>query len=133
MTKYNPTSNTQELKRLQSLQSQLKLEFRSLHENTNRIKMELMTKEKQIKEVEKKIQNLQGCDENIIVSEHAIVRYLERVYGLDLEKIKHEIIPEKTITQAKMVGNGRYKVDDYTLLIKDNVVITVIKNDNEMG
>ena len=128
MTKYTPTTSTQELKRLQSLQSQLTLEFRSLHENYGRIKMELTTKNKQIKEVEKKIQKLQSNDENIIVSEHAILRYLERVYGLDLEKIKLEIIPEKTTIQAKIVGNGRYKVDDYTLLIKDNVVITVIKD-----
>lgn len=125
MKKYNPTTSSQELKRLQSLLNQLQLELTSLQESNSRLNMEITTKVKQIKEVEQKIHKLKGADGSIIVSEHAIIRYLERVYKLDVEKIKQEILPEKILKQAKMIGNGRYGVIDHTLLIKDNVVVTV--------
>ncbi|MFA5216285.1 hypothetical protein [Sulfuricurvum sp.] len=129
MKKHQPTTSSQELKRLQSLLNQLQLEFKSLQESGSRLKMEIATKEKQIKEVEEKIHKLKGANETIIVSEHAILRYLERVYKLDLEKIKHEILPDRIAAQAKVIGNGRYGVIDHTLLIKDNVVVTVITDD----
>lgn len=129
MKKYQPTTNSQELKRFQSLHQQLQLELKALQESGTRLKMEIATKEKQIKEVEEKIHKLKGSNENIIVSEHAILRYLERVYRLDLEKIKQEILPERIAAQAKIIGNGRYGVIDHTLLIKDNVVVTVLTDD----
>jgi len=126
MKKHQPMTSSQELKRLQSLLNQLQLEFKALKESGTRLKMEIATKEKQIKEVEQKIHTLKGANENIIVSEHAIIRYLERVYKLDLEKIKGEILPTTIAKQAKVIGNGRYGVVDHTLLIKDNVVVTVL-------
>lgn len=129
MKKHQPTTSSQELKRLQSLLNQLQLEFTALKESGARLNMEISTKERQIKEVEQKIHTLKGANENIIVSEHAIIRYLERVYQLDLEKIKREILPDTIAQQAKIIGNGRYGVVDHTLLIKDNVVVTVLTDD----
>lgn len=126
MKKYPPNTDTQELKRLQSLHHQLQLEFKSLQESGSRLTMQIATKAKQIKEVEQKIHKLKGYGDSIIVSEHAILRYLERVYGLDLGKIKKEILPERIAAQAKAIGNGRYGVIDHTLLIKNNVVVTVL-------
>ena len=133
MKKYHPTTDSQELKRLQSLLNQLQLDFKTLQESQSRLKMENETKRKQIQEVEEKIQTLKGSHETIIISEHAIIRYLERVYGLDLEKIKEEILPASIAVQAKRIGNGRYGVTGHTVLIKDNVAITVltdVKDDN---
>lgn len=129
MKKHQPSTSSQELKRFQSLHHQLQLELKALQESGTRLKMEIATKEKQIKEVEEKIHKLKGADASIIVSEHAILRYLERVYRLDLEKIKQEILPERIAAQAKVIGNGRYGVIDHTLLIKDNVVVTVLTDD----
>ncbi|HZF69394.1 hypothetical protein [Sulfuricurvum sp.] len=129
MKKRQQLSSSQELKRFQSLHHQLQLELKALHESGTRLKMEIETKEKQIKEIEEKIHKLKGTDAHIIVSEHAIIRYLERVYRLDLEKIKQEILPERIAVQAKVIGNGRYWVIDHTLLIKDNVVVTVLTDD----
>lgn len=129
MKKYQSNTDTQELKRLQSLHHQLQLEFKSLQKSGTRLTMEIAAKEKQIKEVELKIRKLKGANGSIIVSEHAILRYLERVYGLDLVKIKQEILPERIAAQAKAIGNGRYGVIDHTLLIKNNVVVTVLTDE----
>lgn len=100
MKKHHPTTNSQELKRLQSLHNQLQLEYKALQESQSRLKMEIDTKRRQIQEVEEKIQTLKGSHNTIIISEHAIIRYLERVYGLDLEKIRQEILPPPIATQA---------------------------------
>lgn len=126
MKKHHPTTGSQELKRLQSLLNQLQLEYKALQESQSRLKMEIETKCRQIQEVEGKIQTLKGSHETIIISEHAIIRYLERVYGLDLEKIRQEILPPPIAIQAKTIGNGRYGVMGHTVLIKDNVAITVL-------
>lgn len=126
MKKHHPTTNSQELKRLQSLHNQLHLEYKALQESQSRLKMEIETKRKQIQEVEEKIQTLKGSHETIIISEHAIIRYLERVYGLDLEKIREEILPPPIAAQAKRIGNGRYSITGHTVIIKDNVAITVL-------
>lgn len=49
---------------------------------------------KQISSVQEKIDNF-GKDKETIISEHAILRYLERVKGLDIEEIKKEILTEE--------------------------------------
>lgn len=126
MKKHHPTTNSQELKRLQSLHNQLQLEYKAFQESQSRLKMEIETKRRQVQEVEEKIQTLKGAHETIIISEHAIIRYLERVYGLDLEKIRQEILPPPIAAQAKTIGNGRYSITGHTVIIKDNVAITVL-------
>jgi recombination DNA repair RAD52 pathway protein len=61
------------------------------------------------------------------VSDHAIVRYLERVKGLDIEAIKKEILPDALSRAAKKMGNGFYPVNGtHKVRIKNQVVITVL-------
>ena len=71
-------------------------------------------------------------DGDVIVSDHAIVRYLERIEGIDIEAIRKKIIGDGRINQAvKTLENGSFPSEDgtFTLRVRDKVVVTVIKNE----
>jgi hypothetical protein len=69
-------------------------------------------------------------DDAVIVSDHAIVRYLERIEGIDIEKLKKMIVGDGRIAQAvKTLSSGIFPSEDgvFMLIVKDKVVVTVIK------
>lgn len=60
-----------------------------------------------------------------IVSDHALLRYLERVKGLDLDAIRDEITTPE-VCAAVAAGARSYKANSYTLVLGWNVVKTVL-------
>lgn len=62
-----------------------------------------------------------------LVSDHAVVRYLERIEGVDIEAIKKKILPEHMVKMTKALGNGYYPVGDtHKIRVKDGIVVTVL-------
>jgi hypothetical protein len=53
---------------------------------------------------EKQIKSIENSMREPIVSDHAIVRYFERVLGVDIADVKKEILKEETHT-CKRAGN----------------------------
>lgn len=63
----------------------------------------------------------------INISDHAIVRYLERVYGMDMKIIRREIVSLETEMAIMTCGNGRYPIGDrFQVVIENNTAITVV-------
>ena len=70
------------------------------------------------------------------ITEHALLRYFERVLGFNIEDIKKKITPETTIQQVKELGDGEYPIKDlysidnpFSIIVKNNNVITVLTED----
>ena len=63
------------------------------------------------------------------VSEHALVRYLERVYGLDLDAVRREILPEAEADAVARLGDGQFPVENragtFYVIVRDSCVVTV--------
>jgi len=76
----------------------------------------------QIKNIEQEIKILKLKD--LVVSEHALVRYLERIHGIDMIQIKEKIL-SPLVRSAMSQGNGQVK-GAYTVVFKDRVVVTII-------
>ncbi len=75
---------------------------------------------------EKQIHSLRNPD-TLRVSEHALVRYFERVEGFDLNKIRDKILSPYIVNMVNTLGNtGTYPLDEYRLVIKDKVVTTIL-------
>lgn len=66
--------------------------------------------------------------DDIDVSDHAVVRYLERVQGWDIEALKATIVPPEIRALAEKMGNGAYPVagGKYKVRVQGGVVVTVI-------
>lgn len=60
-----------------------------------------------------------------IVSEHAIIRYLERVKGIEIDPIVTEIMDANTKAAIKFMKNGKINRDTYTIVIRNSVVVSI--------
>lgn len=68
----------------------------------------------------------------VIVSEHALLRYLERVKGVDIEALKKEIAPEHILGRVRAMGNGEYPVGGtHTLKVQDSTIVTVLTKEEK--
>ena len=96
------------------------------------LKQEAETKQEQLREMNKKIQDLQrqineSKSRNVEpVTEHAILRYLERVKGIDIEAIKKEIM-EHALSVLGGSGEVKGTIDGhkYRIIVKNKQVITI--------
>lgn len=87
----------------------------------------LSVAERNLKNTEEELKKLKTGNK-IIVSEHAVLRYLERTMELDLKAVENEILTEETVSQYRTLGNGKYPVSNgCKAVIKDNVVLTITK------
>lgn len=117
----------EELKKLQSLLVKQKSEIDLIRRERQLIDERLSTAERNLKKTEDELKKLKTGNK-IIVSEHAVLRYLERTMELDLKAVENEILSEEVVSQYRTLGNGKYPVSNgCKAVIKDNVVITVTK------
>lgn len=119
----------QDVRKIKALQSQLKQAHTDadllISEIANK-QRDLAAKKKTIKEIYRKIEQANKSSE-IKVSEHAIVRYFERVLGHDIEAIEKQIVtPELLELVEKLGDSGGYPVGDFKVLIKDGTITTII-------
>ena len=75
----------------------------------------------QINNIEQEIKGLKLKD--LIVSEHALIRYLERVNGIDMEEIREKIL-SPLVRAAMSQGDGKVK-GNYTVVFQNRVVVTI--------
>jgi hypothetical protein len=63
------------------------------------------------------------------VSDHAIIRYFERVKGYNISEIEQEILNDKIKVMIETLGgNGTYPNDTYSIVMRDYTVTTIITN-----
>jgi hypothetical protein len=59
------------------------------------------------------------------VSDHAVVRFLERVKGMDIEKIRREILSE-TVLAAIAMGARAVEIEGHKFTIVDGCITTCL-------
>jgi hypothetical protein len=88
--------------------------------------------------ISKKIKNdyEQSKQADIKISDHCIIRYFERVLNYDIEDIKTKIITNNVKYKYHELGLNSNKIEidkDFSVLIKDNIAITILKNEKREG
>jgi len=116
----------QKLKGLQSQLTKFKGEAELLKGEIKTRQQEYESKLKNIATLEAEIKRLEG-DGSIKVSEHALLRYLERVKGLDLKEIEKEIVSDKLAEWVQVVGGtGTFPGEGFEIRMKNNVITTIV-------
>ncbi len=82
---------------------------------------------KKIGLLHKKIESIkEATPKKIIVSEHAMLRYLERVRGIDLQEIADIILTEKSVKIVQEFGDCKINTENgFKIIVKNNSVVTV--------
>lgn len=116
--------DSQKLKQLQSRKARLEIDVEMLSRNSKEANSAYAQAKNKLMGVIQELRQHQGAD--ITVSEHAVVRYLERGMNLDIDSIKAKILSEDTTTLIKNLGNGKYPIGGgLKAVVRDNVVVTV--------
>jgi chromosome segregation ATPase len=116
---------TQEIKSLKTQILKLEAESKTLSDEIKGKQKDFSTVTNKIKTLKTKLETIQLSSAEPIVSEHAILRYLERVRGIDLEEIKKEILDDKAKEHIKFAKSCKIKRSDHTLIVRDNTIVTV--------
>ena len=72
-----------------------------------------------------------------IVSDHALIRYIERIAKTDIEALKEIVCPQNVRAQIEVLGNGEFPVEidgviSHWLYVRGGIVTTVtIQNQRE--
>lgn len=66
---------------------------------------------------------------DIAVTDHAIIRYIERIEGRNLNEIRKKLITSKICEQVETLGEGFYPIDELNcrVFIKGKKVVTVLE------
>lgn len=125
--------NHAELKSLQTRRAELDAEYRSVLQKVQDGQNSANEIKRRLRAVDRAIDALKNECGDFIVTEHAIVRFIERVIGMDMEELKNTIAPESVRAQIKQLGGkGRFPVNgSHTLLVKGGAVTTVVTKEGQ--
>ncbi len=116
---------TQKLKQLQSRKARLEIDVAETAKDLKSLRKKHQKAEQQLGSINKEIAQLQ--DSEIIISEHAILRYLERSKGFDIETIKNEILNDTTKLAIQNMGSGKYPIGNgLKACVKNNTVVSIV-------
>jgi hypothetical protein len=87
-----------------------------------------MKNKKNIPIYQKKNVRISGKKELVVVSDHAIVRYMQRVMNIDIYAIRDNIFTNQALSYMdKFGGKGTYPANDkFSVVMQDNVVVSII-------
>lgn len=125
---------TRDLKQLQTRLTALEQELNDAkrgQKDANKAVSDIQSKISQVKQNMEKLKQ-----KDIIVSEHALLRYFERVLGYDLEEIKAGILGGKTHDLIDQFNSGKFPQtmpppsngqagESFRLVVKNRVVTTI--------
>jgi len=85
--------------------------------------------ERKLHDIDRQIESIKARSGGIVISEHALLRYCERVLRINLVDVRNAILPEKTAEIIETLGNGKYPVlsaaGQFRVIVRDGVVVTV--------
>lgn len=71
------------------------------------------------------------------VSDHALVRYFERVLGFDIEIIKRDILSDAFLSIWKILEPARARIpfcEGFNVVVQDKIIVTIVgKRDKRKG
>jgi len=117
-----------DLKQLYSIKNQTERELSVINTQLLQLNKEKKSKQDYLKVIQADINKTLSTD--IMITEHAMLRYFERVLNYNLEEIRKVILPKGVGDDIKELGDCEYPLQDFTLVIKNNKVVTIAGNND---
>lgn len=115
---------SESIKQLQSRRTKVKAEMTTLKSDLHDINNRLSNRKQTLQNIEAQIS---AISIEPTVSEHAVLRYLERKYDFDIEDIKNQILSDALKGLITKLGSGKYPLGDgRTVVVKNKCVVSVI-------
>jgi hypothetical protein len=112
-----------DLKRLKTARHSLLTEIAEIEGVIATNKRLLTEKRGELEDIENKVKR---ATRNLVITEHAQLRYIERVMGVDLGEVNSKITPPGLIDKVQELGNGKFPIGDGArAVIRDNTIVTI--------
>lgn len=111
------------LKQLYTEKKVLKKELEDLSMQKNIIARDEAIKLQKLHQIERKL--LRASDGEIIITEHALLRYMERVKYLDIEELKKAVLPDETRKLVEKFGSGKFPAGTHQVVVRDKIIVTI--------
>ncbi len=118
----------QELKKLRSQAAELAGLCSAIQEEQRTVQRRLAAEQKTLAQLNSRIAEIEEqmrAAPEPTVTEHALLRYCERVLGVDLAAASSAILNAPTVAAIKFAKNGKHKRADCVVVFKNNAVVTV--------
>lgn len=113
------------IKGIESQINQLNADISLMRGNISQTQKEMSLKVKRKSALEKQLKELKGSG-TIKVTEHALLRYLERIKGINMDDIRKEILNDTIVSlHSKLGASGEYPCDNFRAVMKNNTIITI--------
>lgn len=118
------------LKNYNTKLKRLNNELEGLKKNSSHINKDIVKKKREIEGLKKRINNLGKA--NVIVSEHAILRYLERIEGINIDGVIKTILSNNKLEETiKVLTSGDIPIQGGIARVQNNVIITILSDQNK--
>ncbi len=124
-----PVADQVELKSLQRRAEESRAIIKTLKDQKRDVEDQLGRENEKLARFQREIDRLKKFNNTLIVSEHAILRYLERVQGINIEEIKKKILPVEVETKIRTIGNGSFPAETHRIKVQNGVVVTILTDD----
>jgi len=84
---------------------------------------EIRKEQAEIDRLREELEQLTSKRKSLHVTDHAVVQFLSRKIGLDIDEIKHQILGT---TEPITLPNGLFPVGEHRIRVVDGSVVTVI-------
>lgn len=116
--------NTEERKQIERQMTKLDAEIAALEHDRDSLEGRLHERNMQHSMLRKRLEALKP--KAITISDHAIVRYLERKAGFDIEAIRKSILESDLQAMVGALGgSGKFPINGYQVVLKDYTVVTI--------
>lgn len=120
---------THDLKRLQTQLSEAQADVLSIEKDLEIVRSKLQWARQRRDAIVFEIKQLTSNAETPVVSEHALLRYIERFMNVDLDGVRQMILSKRVVNTIRAIRSGRFTADGMQLVVKDGVIVTVAHKD----
>lgn len=117
----------QELKGLQTQRDTIKGELYALRGQVTALQEQIKSRQDKLNGVMQQIEKIEEQSAEYVITEHALLRFLERVDLIDMEQLKERILPGGVRVLADFGGSGTYPAGTHRVVIKKKSVVTVLE------
>lgn len=98
------------------------------NESVRKLKHQYDQKQQELTQLAKRLENIRR-GQKLPLTDHAIVQYLQRVKGVNLDELHAEIVTADLHKYYTALGDGTFPigVKNIRAVVKDGVVITILK------
>lgn len=114
-----------EIKSLKAQIRDLEIVLQVKHKEKEAIDTECNQAKQNLKQLKDRLLKLEDV-KDYQISEHAIIRYIERVCGVDIEAIKNNILSEEMVKNIEKFKSGKFPIKNgFVAVVKDYKIVTI--------